>query len=304
MFPDKHPYNKAPQEAKEAVQQLAQERVAGLRKEVDALIIIPNDRLLDLSDRSMTVIDAFKTADGALLAGVQGITDLMTMNSYIHVDFRDVTQILKDQGTALFGIGSARGEDRATQAAELAISSPLLEASIEGAHGALVNVAGPTDLGMQEAQAAVELVQHSIHPEAQIIWGLALDDAYGDEVRVTVIAAGFDSVKQNRAVSTSPLIKNSNQGVAANRSTVSSEESEQRPEVPAINPVRLSAAQGSQGTDQNMQSRSADNADKVDDTAEHPTAKAAGQSNHDSRRRYDDSSDDDFDDLDIPPFLR
>jgi cell division protein FtsZ len=161
------------------------------------LIVIPNDRLLDLSDRTVSVIDAFKTADTALLAGVQGITDLITMNSYIHVDFSDVTAILKDAGTALFGIGAARGEDRATQAAEIAISSPLLEESIEGAHGALINVAGPTDLSMQEASAAAQLVQDAIHPEAQIIWGLALDDSYGDEVRVTVIAAGFDPNKQD-----------------------------------------------------------------------------------------------------------
>ena len=142
-----------------------------------------------------TIMDAFKTADGALLSGVQGITDLITSNSYIHVDFSDVTAILRGAGTALFGIGSARGEDRATQAAELAISSPLLEESIEGAHGALINVAGPTDIGLQEASAAVELVRKAIHPAAQIIWGLALDDAYGDEVRITVIAAGFDSNK-------------------------------------------------------------------------------------------------------------
>ena len=156
--------------------------IDNLRKEVDALIVIPNDRLLELSDRSIGIIEAFKTADTALLAGVQGITDLISMNSYIHVDFNDVNSILRGAGTALFGIGSARGEDRATQAAEIAISSPLLEESIEGAHGALINIAGPTDLKLQEASAATELVRKAIHPEAQIIWGLALDDAYGDEV--------------------------------------------------------------------------------------------------------------------------
>ncbi|SCB99922.1 cell division protein FtsZ [Bifidobacterium bohemicum] len=167
--------------------------IDNLRKEVDALIVIPNDRLLELSDKTISIMEAFKTADTALLAGVQGITDLITMNSYIHVDFSDVTAILRGAGTALFGIGSARGEDRATQAAEIAISSPLLEESIEGAHGVLINVAGPSDLGIQESSAAVQLVRKAIHPEAQIIWGLALDDSYGDEVRVTVIAAGFDS---------------------------------------------------------------------------------------------------------------
>ena len=167
--------------------------IENLRNEVDALIVIPNDRLLEISDRTIGIIDAFKTADTALLAGVQGITDLITTNSYIHVDFSDVTAILRGAGTALFGIGSAKGEDRATQAAEIAISSPLLEESIEGAHGALINIAGPSDLKLQEASAATELVRKAIHPEAQIIWGLSLDDSYGDEVRVTVIAAGFDA---------------------------------------------------------------------------------------------------------------
>ena len=167
--------------------------IENLRKEVDALIVIPNDRLLEISDRTIGIIEAFKTADTALLAGVQGITDLITMNSYIHVDFSDVTAVLRGAGTALFGIGAAKGEDRATQAAEIAISSPLLEESIEGAHGALINIAGPSDLKLQEASAATELVRKAIHPEAQIIWGLSLDDSYGDEVRVTVIAAGFDS---------------------------------------------------------------------------------------------------------------
>ena len=165
--------------------------IENLRKEVDALIVIPNDRLLELSDRNVSIVDAFKTADSALLAGVQGITDLIAANAYIHVDFADVNTILRGAGTALFGIGSARGEDRATQAAEIAISSPLLEESIEGAHGVLINISGPTDLGLQETAAAVELVRKAIHPEAQIIWGQSLDDAFGDEVRVTVIAAGF-----------------------------------------------------------------------------------------------------------------
>ena len=172
--------------------------IENLRKEVDALIVIPNDRLLELSDRSIGIVEAFKTADSALLAGVQGITDLITLNSYIHVDFADVTAILRGAGTALFGIGSARGEDRATKAAEIAISSPLLEESIEGAHGALINIAGPSDIGLQEAAGATQLVPDAIHPEAQIIWGLALDDSYGDEVKVTVIAAGFDSASKKQ----------------------------------------------------------------------------------------------------------
>ncbi len=178
--------------------------IENLRKEVDALIIIPNDRLLELADRSIGIVEAFKTADTALLAGVQGITDLITMNSYIHVDFSDVTSILRDSGTAMFGIGSARGEDRATQAAEIAISSPLLEESIDGANGVLINIAAGTDLKLQEATQATELIRRSAHPEAQIIWGLALDDAYGDEIRVTVIAAGFDSKGEKPKTAAAP----------------------------------------------------------------------------------------------------
>lgn len=181
--------------------------IENLRKEVDALIVIPNDRLLGLADRSISIMDAFKTADTALLAGVQGITDIITMNSYIHVDFSDVRSVLNGAGTALFGIGSARGEDRAVQAAEIAISSPLLESSVEGAHGVLINVAGSTDLGLQEASAAVSLIRNSSHPEVQIIWGLTLDDAYGDEVRVTVIAAGFDGTPKQEEPASAPLVE-------------------------------------------------------------------------------------------------
>ena len=205
--------------------------IENLRKEVDALIVIPNDRLLELSDRTIGIVDAFKTADTALLAGVQGITDLITMNSYIHVDFQDITAVLRGAGTALFGIGSARGEDRATQAAEIAISSPLLEESIEGAHGALINIAGPTDLKLQEASAATELVRKAIHPEAQIIWGLALDDAYGDEVRVTVIAAGFDANSKKTGAADAPVAD-------AAPATAAPEAKEDAPEVaPLVQPA-------------------------------------------------------------------
>ena len=217
--------------------------IDNLRQEVDALIVIPNDRLLELSDRSITIMDAFKTADSALLSGVQGITDLITSNSYIHVDFSDVTAILRGAGTALFGIGSARGEDRATQAAELAISSPLLEESIEGAHGALINVAGPTDIGLQEASAAVELVRKAIHPEAQIIWGLALDDAYGDEVRVTVIAAGFDTAKEQAAANAAqPLtVAAAQQAQEAQQKAAAQPAEQTAPAQPAVAPVQPAA---------------------------------------------------------------
>ncbi|QGH69828.1 cell division protein FtsZ [Pseudactinotalea sp. HY158] len=167
--------------------------IEALRAEVDTLIVIPNDRLLSISDRNVSVLDAFKSADQVLLSGVQGITDLITTPGLINLDFADVKSVMQGAGSALMGIGSARGEDRAVQASELAISSPLLEASIDGAHGVLLSIQGGSDLGLFEIHEAARLVQEAAHPEANIIFGAVIDDALGDEVRVTVIAAGFDS---------------------------------------------------------------------------------------------------------------
>ncbi|WP_066463431.1 cell division protein FtsZ [Sanguibacter suarezii] len=166
--------------------------IEALRNEVDTLIIIPNDRLLSMSDRNVSALDAFHSADQVLLSGVQGITDLITTPGLINLDFADVKSVMQGAGSALMGIGSARGEDRAVQAAELAISSPLLEASIDGAHGVLLSIQGGSDLGLFEINEAARLVHEAAHPEANIIFGTVIDDALGDEVRVTVIAAGFD----------------------------------------------------------------------------------------------------------------
>ncbi len=166
--------------------------ITSLREEVDTLITIPNDRLLSISDRSVSVLDAFRSADQVLLSGVQGITDLITTPGLINLDFADVKSVMQGAGSALMGIGSARGEDRAIQAAETAISSPLLEASVDGAHGVLLSIQGGSDLGLFEINEAARLVQEAAHPEANIIFGAVIDDALGDEVRVTVIAAGFD----------------------------------------------------------------------------------------------------------------
>ena len=186
----------------------ADEGIAQLREEVDTLIVIPNDRLLSISDRNVSVLDAFKQADQVLLQGVSGITDLITTPGLINLDFADVKSVMADAGSALMGIGSARGEDRAVAAAEMAVSSPLLEASIDGAHGVLLSIAGGSDLGLFEINEAAALVADAVHPDANIIFGATIDDALGDEVRVTVIAAGFDGGMPKRAREGAALRKN------------------------------------------------------------------------------------------------
>ncbi|QXG75773.1 cell division protein FtsZ [Modestobacter sp. L9-4] len=171
----------------------AESGIEELRNECDTLIVIPNDRLLQLGDRNVSVMDAFRTADQVLLSGVQGITDLITTPGLINLDFADVKSVMSGAGSALMGIGSARGDNRALLAAEQAIASPLLEASMEGAHGVLLSISGGSDLGLFEINEAASLVSDAAHPDANIIFGAVIDDALGDEVRVTVIAAGFDS---------------------------------------------------------------------------------------------------------------
>ena len=188
----------------------AEEGIESLRSEVDTLIVIPNDRLLSLTDRKISMIDAFRQADHVLLQGVSGITDLITTPGLINLDFADVKSVMEGAGSALMGIGSARGEERAVTAAEGAINSPLLEATIDGAHGVLMSIAGGSDLGLFEINEAARLVTEAAHPEANIIFGAVIDDTLGDEVRVTVIAAGFDGglpklrAQEQKVVNTSP----------------------------------------------------------------------------------------------------
>ena len=179
----------------------AEAGIEKLRSEVDTLIVIPNDRLLSISDRHVSVLDAFKAADQVLLSGVQGITDLITTPGLINLDFADVKSVMSGAGSALMGTGSSRGDDRAVAAAEMAISSPLLEASIDGAHGVLLSIQGGSDLGLFEINEAAQLVSNSAAVDANIIFGAVIDDALGDEVRVTVIAAGLDENRNGRASS-------------------------------------------------------------------------------------------------------
>lgn len=170
----------------------ADEGIKALRAEVDTLIVVPNQRLLEMTNKKISAIEAFITADDVLRAGVQGISDLIVIPGLINLDFNDVKSVMQGAGSALMGIGTAKGEDRAVRAAEIAVSSPLLEATIEGAHGVLLLVQGASDLGLHEIDDAARLVQEAVHPEANIIFGATIEDTLGDEVRITVIAAGFD----------------------------------------------------------------------------------------------------------------
>lgn len=170
----------------------ADQGIQRLKEKVDTIIIIPNERLLQVSDAKTTMLNAFRMADEVLLQGVQGISDLITTPGMINTDFADVKMILTNAGSALMGVGNASGDGRAVAAARSAISSPLLEASVEGARGILMNITGPSDVGLFEVNEAAEIVHEAAHPDANIIFGAVIDDSLGDEIRITVIAAGFD----------------------------------------------------------------------------------------------------------------
>lgn len=271
--------------------------IEALREEVDTLIVIPNDRLLSISDRNISVLDAFKSADEVLLSGVQGITDLITTPGLINLDFADVKSVMQGAGSALMGIGSARGEDRAVQAAELAISSPLLEASIDGAHGVLLSLQGGSDMGLFEINEAARLVQEAAHPEANIIFGAVIDDTLGDEVRVTVIAAGFDSGaptpvsnKDSRAIG--QIYSEKSEQNSASNSSSQSRPTAARPEVidvppeaPAPGPETPAPAGGESG--RQVPEFLDDDGDAVPTLPEEESRPARPQ-----------------DDLDVPDFLK
>ncbi len=183
----------------------AEEGIQELREKVDTLIVIPNQRILDVVDKKMTLMEAFKVADSVLSHGVQGISDLITVPGLINVDFADVRAIMTNAGSALMGIGTGTGENRATAAARMAISSPLLEISIDGAKGVLFNIAGGKDLTMSEVDAAAKMISEAVDPDANIIFGATIDEAMVDQVRITVIAAGFDSTRRTLQGLTRPF---------------------------------------------------------------------------------------------------
>ena len=177
----------------------AERGVASLKGKVDTLVVIPNDKLLQVIDRKTSMVEAFRMADDVLRQGVQGISDLISVPGVINLDFADVRTIMLNQGMAHMGIGVASGENRAEDAAKQAIQSPLLETSIEGARGIIINITGGSDMGLHEANTAAELVQRSADPEANIIFGTVIDDSMGDEIQITVIATGFEKEEERRS---------------------------------------------------------------------------------------------------------
>jgi cell division protein FtsZ len=245
--------------------EVAEEGIEKLKKEVDAIIVIPNDRLCEIEGNGkITLLNAFSMADSALIAGIEGVTGLITSMSYINVDFEDVKAILQNAGTVFFGMATADGEDRALKATEKAISSPLIEENISGAHGALVIISGSEDMEMDELDSAMEMVKSSVNPEAQIIMGVNFDNTMGDQIKVTVIVAGFESGQQEKIDDFSaPLFK---QKDLTDSSSFSSK-------VPPIQSVHLS-----------------DKQEIPSDVAPKPAAAEA--------------DDDNTGDIDIPPFLR
>lgn len=181
----------------------AEQGIQELRDAVDTLIVIPNDRLLEVGDPKAPMLETFRLADDVLMSGVAGITGLITTPGLINVDFADVKTVMSDAGTAVMGIGRASGEERAQHAAQRAISSPMLETSMEGAKGVLLSVAGPSSMTLHEATAAAQVVSKHADDEAEIIFGAIIDDALGDEMRVTVVAAGFDKKRTRNPLGSS-----------------------------------------------------------------------------------------------------
>ena len=179
--------------------------IAELRNKVDSLVIIPNERLKLASDTKITMQNAFEIADDVLQQAVQSISDLIKNTGFINLDFADVSAVMKDAGRAHMGVGRAAGKDKAEAAAKMAISSPLLETSINGARGVLINVTGSMDIGLEEVETAANLVQEAAHPDANIIFGAAFDDSLEDELRVTVIATGFDEKDEPAAMGAKPF---------------------------------------------------------------------------------------------------
>ena len=193
--------------------QQAEKGIDALREKVDSLVIIPNERLKHATDQKITFANAFEIADDVLKQAVQSISDLISQTGFINLDFADVTAIMKDAGLAHMGVGRAAGKGKAEEAARMAISSPLLETSINGAHGVLINITGSTDIGLEEVEQAASLVQAAVHPDANTIFGATFDETLDDEIRVTVIATGFEELKSDVPLTVSEQQRLENLGI-------------------------------------------------------------------------------------------
>ncbi len=277
----------------------ALEGIEVLKEVCDTLIVIPNDRLLQLGDASLSMMEAFRAADEVLHNGVQGITNLITTPGVINVDFADVRSVMSDAGSALMGVGSARGDDRVMVAAKQAINSPLLESTMEGAKGVLLSVAGGSDLGLQEVYEAASIVEEQADPDANIIFGTIIDDNLGDEVRVTVIATGFDAASNAASAAGSP------QAEAPAQSDNNSERGalfdEREKAVPESDPTPAPAPERSPTPQPAARNR---HREEDRDRSQRQHSRGLFTSGDDSRYRSQERRRDDGDDLDVPSFMR
>lgn len=257
----------------------AEEGIEELRDKVDTLIVIPNQRIMDVIDRKLSLLESFKVADSVLSQGVQGISEIITMPGLINVDFADVRTIMSNAGSALMGIGTGIGENRAQAAARAAIASPLLEVSVEGARGVLFNIVGGNDLTMTEVDEAAKLIHSAVDPDANIIFGASIDETMHDQLRITVVATGFDSSRQQLA----DLVQRPHRV----------EPEPQQQDTPPIQ----SFFGGNDPTNQNQ------NQNQSQNQSQNP-ATTAGQNAAPNPTPQDPKKDDEEDEWDIPAFLR
>ncbi len=272
-----------------------------LRSEVDTLIVVPNQRLLEIENRSVSFVDAFMIADDVLRSGVQGITVLIAVPGLINVDLADVRSVMQGAGSALMGIGSAKGEDRAVRAAEAAISSPMLETSIDGAHGVLLSFQGASNIGLHEIDEAARLVQEAVNPQANVIFGCTIDDSLGDEIRITVIAAGFEGVNQVKRP-TRPLYAPATTAASAPVAAAPAAFASSSPTTGSAPVVEEPAATSRSWFDEPAEAPASSSKSYLDDLVDEsaPTTRAINTVDETPQ-----SEDGTFgDDLDIPDFLR
>lgn len=286
----------------------ALEGIESLKEVCDTLIVIPNDRLLQLGDASLTMMNAFRAADQVLHNGVQGITDLITIPGLINVDFADVRSVMADAGSALMGVGSARGDNRVMTAAQEAINSPLLESTMEGAKGVLLSIAGGSDLGLQEVNDAASMVEEKADEDVNLIFGTIFDDNLGDEVRVTVIATGFDANK-NAAPTSNPGAAAESAAPAANPTPAPSQESGSLFGNDEGGRHRLEEERAAEAAREERREYRDDRRNYRDEPRERDYRDSRGGlfTNRGNEDRYDDRRDDrrgGTDDLDVPDFLR